>query len=67
MGLFDDEPRPSAEHRLGEKLDGLSVEDIDRRIAALNAEIDRLKEERVAKLKTRDTAELAFKPSLGGN
>ena len=68
MNLFDEnEPRKSAPHEIGQKLDGLSVGDLDERIAILRSEITRLEEERKAKSATRDAAELAFKPTLGQN
>ena len=64
MGIFDgDEPRTRAPHVLGEPLDGLSVADIDERIAMLRAEIERLEQDRRRKDATRSAAELAFKPS----
>ena len=68
MSIFgDDEPRPNAPHTLGEPLDGLSVSDLDHRIGLLREEIARLEEDRARKASTRDAAEMAFKPSMGGN
>ena len=66
MSIFGDEPqRQSAPHELGQSLDGLSVGDLDERIAILRAEIARLEEDRRSKAATRDAAEMAFKPTLG--
>ena len=65
MGLFDgDEPRTSKVHELGESLDGLSISELDHRIGALRAEIERLEDDKRAKEKTRDAASAAFKPSI---
>ena len=66
MALFDDEPRPSpAAHELGQKLDGLSVADLDQRIAMLREEITRLEDEKRRKGAANDAAEMAFKPTMG--
>ena len=67
MSLFDNEPTTPDGYTLGQPLDGLSVADIDQRIGMLRAEIDRLEEDKRKKLTTRDDAEMAFKPSMGGN
>ena len=65
MGLFDgDEPRTSRVHELGQSLDGLSIDDLDRRIAALREEITRLEDDKRAKERTRDAAAAAFKPTI---
>ena len=65
MGLFDDdEPRRASVHEIGEKLDGLSVDDLDHRIGALRAEIERLEADKRAKIATRDAASAAFKPTI---
>ena len=68
MGIFDDDaPRPSKLHELGQSLDGLSVGDLDDRIAALRSEIARLEEDKRRKESTMNSAEMAFKPTMGGN
>ena len=65
MGLFDgDEPRQTKAHEIGERLDGLSIDDLDHRIGILRAEIDRLEDEKRSTMKTRDAASAAFKPSI---
>ena len=66
MALFDDEPQSArAEYEIGQKLDGLSVDEIERCIAMLRAEITRLEEERGRKRDTLGAAEMAFKPTMG--
>ena len=68
MGLFDDEPRDArADYEIGQKLDDLSVSDLERTIAMLRAEIARLEEETARKRDTLGAAEMAFKPTMGGN
>ena len=67
MSLFGDEPTPKPPHELGQSLDGLSVADLDQRIGMLRAEIDRLEQDKRAKGAANDAAEMAFKPTMGGN
>lgn len=65
MGLFDgDEPKRTKVHELGEPLDGLSIADLDERIGALRAEIQRLEADKRAKEQTKDAASAAFKPTI---
>lgn len=54
-------PKRAAAHEIGQKLDDLSVDDIDIRIAALRAEIERLEEARNAKRAALDVAGSIFK------
>ena len=65
MSIFADEPRANPPHELGQPLDGLSVSDLDQRIAMLRSEIARLEDERRAKGSANDAAEMAFKPTMG--
>ena len=65
MSIFGDEPRPAPPHELGQSLDGLSVGELDERIAMLRAEIARLEEEKRTKGAANDAAEMAFKPTMG--
>jgi uncharacterized small protein (DUF1192 family) len=60
---FADEPmRPKARtHELGQDLSTLSIEELDERVAALEAEIARLKEARADKEASRDAASAFFK------
>jgi len=60
---FADEPmRPKARtHELGQDLSTLSIEELDERVAALEAEIARLKEARAGKEASRDAASAFFK------
>ena len=68
MALFDDDPpRKGAPYEIGQKLDGLSVGDLDQAMGMLRAEITRLEEERARKAETLGAAEMAFKPTMGGN
>jgi uncharacterized small protein (DUF1192 family) len=57
----DDKPRPEITHELGQDLSLLSVDDIEARIAALAAEIERLKADAVKKQASRDAANAFFK------
>lgn len=62
MSLFDDDrPKKAPPHEIGADLSLLSAEEIDRRIAILEAEIERLKEERTRKQAGRAAAESFFK------
>ena len=66
MALFDDEPAAAPKaHELGQPLDGLSVHEIDERIAMLRTEITRLEDERKRKGEANNAAEMAFKPTMG--
>ncbi len=62
-GVFDDEPRPKGggAHVLGEPLDDVSVRELDERMAALRAEIERLEVAKRAKLAASDRAASFFK------
>jgi uncharacterized small protein (DUF1192 family) len=57
----DDRPRPKAAHTIGEDLAALSARDLDERVALLEAEIARLKEDRARKERFREAASAAFK------
>ena len=48
-GIFGAPPRKSPSHEIGQNLDDLSIHQIEERIAALEAEIVRLREARKAK------------------
>ena len=63
MGLFDENDRPKAKeaHRLGEDLDAISVDEIERRIVELKAEIARLEHEKTKKARMRGVADAVFK------
>lgn len=63
MAQGDDEGRPKSrqDHSLGEDLDALSVDEIDRRIALLGMEIERLEREKVRKKALRGAADAFFK------
>ncbi len=60
---FADEPmRPKARtHELGQDLTTLSIEELDERVAVLEAEIARLKEARASKEASRDAASAFFR------
>ena len=57
----DDKPRKKIIHELGQDLSLLSFEDIEDRIAALTAEIERLKADAAKKRASRDAASAFFK------
>jgi uncharacterized small protein (DUF1192 family) len=58
----DEIPRPaSAVHVIGQLLDELSVDELAERIAALQAEIERLEHARQAKEASRQSAATFFK------
>ena len=60
--FLDDLPRPDPrKHEIGQDLSPLSIADIDERIAALEAEIERLRTAREAKDATRSRADSLFK------
>jgi uncharacterized small protein (DUF1192 family) len=61
--MFDEE-RPktsSSTHQIGQDLSLLAITEIDERIAMLEAEIERLRVARAAKVKTQAAADLLFK------
>lgn len=61
QGMFDDEaPRPKRDIVVGEDLYGLSVEELQERIARLEAEIERVGEELKTKKSGRAAAESVF-------
>jgi len=57
----DERPRPRQAHIVGEALDTISVDEIDRRIALLEEEIARLKVERTRKVAMKGDAEALFR------
>jgi uncharacterized small protein (DUF1192 family) len=57
----DDRPRPKITHQLGQDLTLLSFDEINARVAALEAEIERLKVEAMKKRASRDAASNFFK------
>lgn len=57
----DDLPRPKKVHEVGQDLSELSVFELDERIAALEAEIERLKTDRHAKAASKSAADALFK------
>lgn len=66
MSIFpeDDRPKPSSVHEIGQDLSMLSLAEIDQRVAALKAEIERLAAARAKKDASRTVADAFFrKPS----
>ena len=60
--LFEDMPKPKPrQHVVGEELGTFSVDELDERIAQLQAEIARLEQARSAKLASRQAADGFFK------
>ena len=61
--MFDDEDRakPRPDLVIGEDLDAISIEELEKRITLLEAEISRLRTEIVSKQGTRASAENFFK------
>ena len=60
--IFGAPPRKAAPcHEIGQSLDALSVQEIDKRITALRAEITRLEEARKAKQASLSAADAFFK------
>ena len=61
--MFDDEDRakPRPDLVIGEDLDTISIEELEKRITLLEAEISRLRAEIVSKQSTRASAENFFK------
>jgi uncharacterized small protein (DUF1192 family) len=60
----DDEPlKPVRKlgHQVGEPLDALSIEEIDERVRQLHDEIQRLEEDKRAKLASKNAASAVFK------
>jgi len=57
----EDKPRKKVTHEMGQDLSLLSFEDIEDRIAALAAEIERLKADAAKKRASRDAANAFFK------
>lgn len=62
MAAFEDEPRqPRSAHLIGEDLSLVSVEELQKRIALLHGEIERLEEELKRKGDSRSAAEAVFR------
>jgi uncharacterized small protein (DUF1192 family) len=61
MSWDDELPRPKAVITVGEKLDQLSLEELDERLASLEAEIVRVTSERKAKKALVTAAAALFK------
>jgi uncharacterized small protein (DUF1192 family) len=59
--MDDDRPRKLPVHEIGQDLTPLSLEEIDRRIEVLKAEIDRLAASRASKQASKAAADLFFK------
>jgi uncharacterized small protein (DUF1192 family) len=57
----DDKPRRKVSHEIGQDLSLLSVEDLNKRIALLTSEAERLKAEMAKKHASRDAANNFFK------
>lgn len=60
--IEEDLPRPKREYLVGQKLDELSIEDIDAAIALLKSEIARLEAARTRKAGHMSAAEALFRP-----
>lgn len=61
MTTEDDRPRRAQVHEIGQDLTPLSLEEIDRRIEVLKAEIERLAASRASKQASKAAADLFFK------
>lgn len=63
MSLFpeEDRPKPKRVHEIGQDLSTLSLEEIEERIAALKAEIERLTQARASKSASRAAADAFFR------
>lgn len=63
MSIFseDDRPAPKLVHQIGQDLSMLSLAEIDERIEALRAEIERLSEMRARKDASRSAADAFFR------
>ena len=57
----DDRPRKKITHDIGQDLSLLSVEELNERIALLNAEAERLREAAAKKKASKDAASAFFK------
>jgi uncharacterized small protein (DUF1192 family) len=57
----DDRPRKKITHEIGQDLSLLSVEELNERIALLNAEAERLRETAAKKRASKDAASGFFK------
>jgi len=57
----DDRPRKKITHEIGQDLSLLSVEELNERIALLNAEAERLREAMTKKKASKDAASGFFK------
>jgi uncharacterized small protein (DUF1192 family) len=57
----DDRPRKKITHEIGQDLSLLSVEELNERIALLNAEIERLQQAATKKRASKDAANSIFK------
>jgi len=57
----DDRPRKKISHEIGQDLSLLSVEELNERIALLNAEAERLREAMTKKKASKDAASGFFK------
>lgn len=57
----DDRPRPTIVHEVGQELGPLSTGELDERVALLEREIARLREDRAKKERSRDAASAVFK------
>ncbi|KAA2241229.1 DUF1192 domain-containing protein [Salinarimonas soli] len=57
----EDRPRPKLAHEIGQELSLLSVHELDERMAALQAEIERLQAAKEAKEASRQAADSFFK------
>ena len=62
MALFDDDrPKPKRPHEIGQDLSLLSVDELQERIMMLEAEINRLLEEKNRKVGSKAAAESLFR------
>ncbi|MBX9908840.1 MAG: DUF1192 domain-containing protein [Beijerinckiaceae bacterium] len=63
MSIFpeDDRPKPRPVHEIGQDLSMLSLGEIDERVAALQAEIERLMAARAKKDASRSAADAFFR------
>jgi uncharacterized small protein (DUF1192 family) len=57
----DDRPRKKITHEIGQDLSLLSLEELNERIALLNAEAERLREAAAGKRASKDAASSFFK------